>query len=116
MEELIEQNTLIAKWLGWNILQSESCTFEYIKNEYFYGGIEFLRFDSDSNLQWICLEKIMKEYEYESIVQVYSFLEYIQTIDKNVEINIKNKSDIFNAILDYIRLVVNEELLELKRF
>lgn len=95
----LDKNILIIKWLDWEILTSESCpSFKYIKNEFFNGGIEFLNFESDSNLQWLCLEKIADERN-KTILGVLEILSY--TLQSQFK-TIKTKEDLFEAIINYI--------------
>lgn len=95
----LDKNILIAKWLGWEVLTSESSmSFKYIKNEFFDGGIEFLNFESDSNLQWLCLEKIANERN-KTILGVLEILSY--TLQSQFKA-IKTKEDLFEAIINYI--------------
>lgn len=116
--DLIEKNILIAKWLGWQLNTSESCpSFEYIKNEHFDGGVEFLNFHSDSNLQWLCLEMIKKDLEetyygdnnYNLIdtlhtLQVQTQNSYcIDEINNICDFRIQTKNDIFVVVINYIK-------------
>ena len=101
------KNTLlIINWLGWKILTSESCqSFQYIENEHYCGGIEFLNFESDAEFLWLCLEKIAEELQI-TIEQVWLF-HLSRKLSPNTRIN--SKQDLYNAIINYIKKKENEK-------
>jgi len=105
MDNIYEGNILIAEKLL-NLDRAE------LSNKYFF--IEFnndeqlyketdLKFHSDSNWQWLCLEKIMKDNELYSIGQVYLLLEDIMSEKNDESFDIKTKMNLFDAIIGYIK-------------
>lgn len=99
----LEKNILIANWLEWYS--------EIISTKWWFSkdgtvqakGDEDLAFHKDSNLQWLCLEKIAEEY-----TNLYQCKDKLSPIDaiRKLEFFYSNeivtKEDLFESIVNYI--------------
>jgi len=112
MMNIIEENVLIAKWLGWTNHKSDfKSSNKDIKadsywwdndNDLIFLEDDQINFHTNFNMQLFCLQKIMKDNELKSLRQVFSLLEDIQSEIKDEAVDISTKLDIFNAIVSYI--------------
>ena len=97
MSEIIEINKTISAWLEWDI--DDTDTHVKVSRRLLNCGVdswicyENLKFHTDSNWQWVCLEKIA-EIEECDIADVYQHLSIFRKIS--------NKMDMFHAIYGYI--------------
>ena len=101
--EIIDGNIIIAKWLGWEVEEDYVYTpfliyqpeISNIPEEKWDCAIKFekLIFHSNSNWQWLALEKI-SDIEDCDITDVFQHLSIFEDIN--------TKSDLFKAILNYI--------------
>jgi hypothetical protein len=108
---IIEKNILIAEWLGWT-MQAWSGGIRY--NGFIEGIIDNpqekeLKFHSDSNWQWVCLEKIRQELQVElgTMIEIVDFTLTIVRLNtykrsNNTPFSITSKEDLFEAIVAYI--------------
>lgn len=93
--EIKDGNIVIAKWLGWEYYEDTWDVPYDLENRYLLPTNEQLKFHSDSNWQWLCLEKIAKENNCDILDSIK--LTYFW----NKGIN--SKQDLFEAIVNYIK-------------
>jgi hypothetical protein len=87
-----EGNILIAKSLNWEYYQNTWDVPYTLENKHLLPTNEELKFHSDSNWQWVALEKIA-QIENNSIG--YLFTKFNRFID--------SKQDLFEAIVNYFK-------------
>ena len=115
MEEksIEEKNITIAKWLGLLEWTTYSGSIKYCDPnvEIINGSIKTseLKFHSDSNWQWVCLEKIVELFKINGYN--YSIADVIMQMENNYSVRkeINSKQDLFEAIYNYIIQNNNEK-------
>jgi hypothetical protein len=110
-----KENILIAEWLGWKEgyphirdKYGNQCVYGFdtpFEREYensndadnskYYIPYSELKFHSDSNWQWLCLEKIALN---ENVKIGYVILHILK-----LDSNLNSKQDLFEAIINYIK-------------
>ncbi len=82
----------IAEWLGWEFDEWDMLIpNNFIKSKPIFKSD--LKFDSDSNWQWLCLKKIKK------VVNLPTMYHTIVFLNNILERNIDSELDIFEAIV-----------------
>jgi hypothetical protein len=116
---IVEKNILIAKWLRWKFTDQKHTAVRFMPPYSEHGNskqyctpIRELRFHWDSNWQWLCLIKISDKLNSDSnkiktydIYDVIGYLKYKYFNDNEI----KTKQDLFEAIVNYIK-IQNDEL------
>lgn len=112
---LLEKNKLIVdvllkkyNWCSYPEGYVELEDYEFINN--FADGLSFwnlgdLKFDSDSNWQWLCVKRIA-EMEEVSILKAFHLLESFYPFVESVS----TKEHLFEAIVNYIKHRCNEHI------
>lgn len=108
---------LIAKWLGWDL---DDFGYVEIKDDNFkdefanglrYWKVENLKFDTDSNWQWKCLERISEELPRVSGSYIHPLYKVMQLLERfynegrliQMPLTTVCKYALFESIVNYIK-------------
>lgn len=94
---ILSGNLLIAKWLCWDLFVSESTNLTFCKTHEGSIQVDYLKFHSDINWQFKCLEKISKIEEV-SMSKVFEYLPGWFNMSPDSDY----KKLLFNEITNYI--------------